>query len=319
MQQALAAADSARLLAAPNPWVGAALETASGSFHLGATEPPGGDHAEIVAMRSAGEAARGATLATTLEPCSHIGRTGACVEAIIEAGVSRVIVGVIDPDQQVDGAGVDRLRAAGIDVVVGVRATEVADQLAPYLHHRRTGRPYVVVKLASTVDGRTAAPDASSKWITGVEARADGHRLRAESQAILVGSGTVRADDPALTTRMVDGPSPRRIVLGTAPPDAKVHPCLEWRGEIGGLLDQLGQDGVLQLMIEGGPNTIAQFHAEHLVDRYVLYVAPAIFGGDDAKPMFSGTGAPTIETLSRGRFVSVRHVGADLRLDVVLD
>lgn len=319
MQQALAAADSARLLAAPNPWVGAALETASGSFHLGATEPPGGDHAEIVAMRSAGEAARGATLATTLEPCSHIGRTGACVEAIIEAGVSRVIVGVIDPDQQVDGAGVDRLRDAGIDVVVGVRATEVADQLAPYLHHRRTGRPYVVVKLASTVDGRTAAPDASSKWITGVEARADGHRLRAESQAILVGSGTVRADDPALTTRMVDGPSPRRIVLGTAPPDAKVHPCLEWRGEIGGLLDQLGQDGVLQLMIEGGPNTIAQFHAEHLVDRYVLYVAPAIFGGDDAKPMFSGTGAPTIETLSRGRFVSVRHVGADLRLDVVLD
>jgi diaminohydroxyphosphoribosylaminopyrimidine deaminase / 5-amino-6-(5-phosphoribosylamino)uracil reductase len=319
MQQALAAADSARLLAAPNPWVGAALETASGSFHLGATEPPGGDHAEIVAMRSAGEAARGATLATTLEPCSHIGRTGACVEAIIEAGVSRVIVGVIDPDQQVNGAGVDRLRDAGIDVVGGVRATEVADQLAPYLHHRRTGRPYVVVKLASTVDGRTAAPDASSKWITGVEARADGHRLRAESQAILVGSGTVRADDPALTTRMVDGPSPRRIVLGTAPPDAKVHPCLEWRGEIGGLLDQLGQDGVLQLMIEGGPNTIAQFHAEHLVDRYVLYMAPAIFGGDDAKPMFSGTGAPTIETLSRGRFVSVRHVGADLRLDVVLD
>ena len=319
MQQALAAADSARLLAAPNPWVGAALETAGGSFHLGATEPPGGDHAEIVAMRSAGEAARGATLATTLEPCSHIGRTGACVEAIIEAGVSRVIVGVIDPDQQVNGAGVDRLRDAGIDVVGGVRATEVADQLAPYLHHRRTGRPYVVVKLASTVDGRTAAPDASSKWITGVEARADGHRLRAESQAIHVGSGTVRADDPALTTRMVDGPSPRRIVLGTAPPDAKVHPCLEWRGEIGGLLDQLGQDGVLQLMIEGGPNTIAQFHAEHLVDRYVLYVAPAIFGGDDAKPMFSGTGAPTIETLSRGRFVSVRHVGADLRLDVVLD
>lgn len=319
MQQALAAADSARLLAAPNPWVGAALETARGSFHLGATEAPGGDHAEIVALRSAGEAAQGATLATTLEPCSHVGRTGACVEAIIEAGVSRVIVGVIDPDQQVDGAGVDRLRAAGIDVVVGVRATEVADQLAPYLHHRRTGRPYVVVKLASTVDGRTAAPDASSKWITGVEARADGHRLRAESQAILVGSGTVRADDPALTTRMVDGPSPRRIVLGSAPPDAKVHPCLEWRGEIGGLLDQLGQDGVLQLMIEGGPNTIAQFHAEHLVDRYVLYVAPAMFGGDDAKPMFSGTGAPTIETLSRGRFVSVRNVGADLRLDVVLD
>ena len=211
-------------------------------------------------LRSAGYDAQGSTLATTLEPCSHVGRTGACVEAIIKAGVSRVVVGVIDPDQQVDGTGVDRLRAAGIDVVVGIRAVEAAEQLAPYLHHRRTGRPYVVVKLAATVDGRTAAPDASSKWITGVEARTDGHRLRAESQAILVGSGTIRSDDPALTTRMVDGPNPRRIVLGSAPPDARVHPCLEWRGEIGGLLDLLGQEGVLQLMIEGGPNTIAQFH-----------------------------------------------------------
>lgn len=319
MQQALAAADSARLVAAPNPWVGAALETTTGSFHLGATETPGGSHAEIVALRSAAAAARGATLATTLEPCSHVGRTGACVDAIIEAGVSRVIVGVVDPDPQVDGAGLDRLRTAGIDVVVGVRADEVADQLAPYLHHRRTGRPYVVVKIASSADGRTAAPDATSKWITGVEARNDTHRIRAESQAILVGAGTVRSDDPELTTRLVDGPSPRRIVLGSAPPDAKVHPCLEWRGEIGELLDQLGEEGVLQLMIEGGPNTIAQFHAEGLVDRYVVYVAPAIFGGEDAKPMFSGAGAPTMDTLSRGRFVSVRSVGGDLRLDIVLD
>jgi diaminohydroxyphosphoribosylaminopyrimidine deaminase/5-amino-6-(5-phosphoribosylamino)uracil reductase len=319
MQQALAAADSARLLAAPNPWVGAALETPAGSFHLGATEAPGGAHAEIVALRSAGGAAQGSTLATTLEPCSHVGRTAACVDAIIDAGVARVIVGVVDPDHQVDGTGLDRLRAEGIDVIVGVRASEVADQLAPYLHHRRTGRPFVVVKLASTVDGRTAAPDATSKWITGVEARTDSHRLRAESQAILVGSGTVRSDDPELTTRMVDGPSPRRVVLGSAPPDAKVHPCTEWRGEIELLLDQLGEEGVLQLMIEGGPNTIAQFHAEGLVDRYVLYVAPAIFGGDDAKPMFSGAGAPTMETLSRGRFVQVRRLGGDLRLDVVLD
>jgi diaminohydroxyphosphoribosylaminopyrimidine deaminase/5-amino-6-(5-phosphoribosylamino)uracil reductase len=200
-----------------------------------------------------------------------------------------------------------------------VRSAEVADQLAPYLHHRRTGRPYVVVKIACSADGRTAAPDATSKWITGIEARTDTHRIRAESQAILVGSGTIREDDPELTTRLVDGPSPRRIVLGSAPSDAKVHPCLEWRGDIGELLDQLGEDGVLQLMIEGGPNTIAQFHAEGLVDRYVLYVAPAIFGGEDAKPMFSGAGAPSMETLARGRFVSVRTVGVDLRLDVVLD
>ena len=319
MQQALAAGDSARLITAPNPWVGAALETPDGSFHLGATEAPGGAHAEIVAIRSAGVGARSATLATTLEPCAHAGRTGPCVDAIVEAGIARVIIGVIDPDPQVQGSGVERLRSAGIEVVVGVRQAEVTDQLGPYLHHRRTGRPYVVVKLAATVDGRTAAPDGTSKWITGVEARTDGHRVRAESQAILVGSSTVRADNPALTTRLVDGPSPKRIVLGSAAPDAKVHPCLEWRGEIGGLLDQLGEEGVLQLMIEGGPNTIAQFHAEGLVDRFVLYVAPAMFGGDDAKPMFSGAGAPTMDTLARGRFVGVRSVGSDLRLDVVLD
>ena len=270
-------------------------------------------------MRSAGAAAQGSTLATTLEPCSHTGRTGACVDAIIEAGVSRVIIGVTDPDPQVDGAGIERLRAAGVDVVVGVRDADVADQLAPYLHHRRTGRPYVVVKVASSADGRTAAPDATSKWITCSEARTDSHRIRAESQAILVGSGTVRSDDPELTTRLVEGPSPQRIVLGSAPPDAKMRPCLEWRGDIGELLDQLGQDGVLQLMIEGGPNTIAQFHADGLVDKYVLYVAPAIFGGDDAKPMFTGSGAPTMDTLSRGRFVSVRTIGTDLRLEIVLD
>ncbi|MGA9279046.1 bifunctional diaminohydroxyphosphoribosylaminopyrimidine deaminase/5-amino-6-(5-phosphoribosylamino)uracil reductase RibD, partial [Ilumatobacter sp.] len=256
---------------------------------------------------------------TTLEPCSHIGRTGPCVDAIIDAGVARVVIGVVDPDSNVNGAGIARLQDAGIDVSIGVRSDQIADQLAPYLHHRRTGRPYVVVKLATTVDGRTAAPDAGSKWITGVEARTDGHRLRAESQAILVGSGTIRSDNPALTTRMVDGPSPRRIVLGSAPADAKIHPCLEWRGEIDGLLAQLGDEGVLQLMIEGGPNTIAQFHSEGLVDRFVLYVAPALFGGDDAKPMFSGTGAATMDALPRGRFVKVQPIGDDLRLDVVLD
>jgi diaminohydroxyphosphoribosylaminopyrimidine deaminase/5-amino-6-(5-phosphoribosylamino)uracil reductase len=319
MHQALAAGDSARVRTAPNPWVGAAIETVSGSFHLGATEPPGGAHAEIVALRSAGDDARGATLATTLEPCCHVGRTGSCVAAIIEAGIARVVIGVEDPDTNVNGAGIAELRAAGVRVVTGVLADEVSDQLAPYLHHRRTGRPYVIVKLAATLDGRTAAPDASSKWITGEQARADGHRLRAESQAILVGAGTVRSDDPALTTRMVEGPSPRRVVLGSAPPDAKIHPCLEWRGDIGDLLDELGDEGVLQLMIEGGPNTVAQFQAEGLVDRFVVYLAPAVFGGDDAKPMFAGSGAATMEALPRGRFVDIRQLGDDVRIDLALD
>ncbi len=319
MRHAIDAAATVRTTTAPNPWVGAAIATADGVVHLGATQPPGGAHAEVVALEAAGGAARGATLATTLEPCVHHGRTGPCTDAIIGAGVSRVLIGMRDPDGNVDGAGIAALRAAGIDVVTDVCTDDVEEQLAAYLHHRRTGRPYVVVKLATTVDGRTAAPDATSQWITGVEARTDGHRLRAESQAILVGAATVRADDPSLTTRLVDGPSPRRVVLGSAAPDAKIQPCLEWRGEIAELLDELGADGVLQLLIEGGPSTTAQFHAEGLVDRYVVYVAPAMFGGDDAKPMFSGAGVDTIDALRRGRFVDVQRLGADLRLDVILD
>ena len=191
----------------------------------------------------------------TLEPCSHHGRTGPCADALIAAGVARVVVAVADPDPQVAGAGLARLEAAGVAVEVGCRADEVADQLAPYLHHRRTGRPLVVLKLAATLDGRTAAADGTSQWITGVEARTDAHRLRAESQAVVVGAGTVAADDPTLTTRLVDGPDPTRVVLGRAPAGAAVHPCTEWTrddGDLGALLDRLGADGVLQVLVEGG-------------------------------------------------------------------
>ncbi|MEL6891112.1 MAG: bifunctional diaminohydroxyphosphoribosylaminopyrimidine deaminase/5-amino-6-(5-phosphoribosylamino)uracil reductase RibD [Actinomycetota bacterium] len=317
MRRAIDAASTVRCLTAPNPWVGCAITTADGTVVSGATRPPGGDHAEIEALAAAGIAARGATLATTLEPCSHTGRTGPCTEAIIDAGIARVIVGIEDPDPQVSGSGVARLRAAGLEVTVGVLADEVTEQLTAYLHHRRTGRPYVVGKLAATLDGRTAAPDLTSQWITGPEARTDTHRLRAESQAILVGAGTVRTDDPSLTVRHVDGPDPRRIVLGTAPDGANVHPCLEWRGDLPELLDQLGDDGVLQLMVEGGASTISQFQEEGLIDRFVVYLAPAVFGGDDARPMFSGAGVPTMSRLARGRFVSITRLGADVRIDYV--
>lgn len=321
MAAAVAAATEVRTSTAPNPWVGAAIDAGDGVFHLGATRPPGGAHAEVVAISAAtasGADLRGATLATTLEPCCTTTRTGPCTEAIIDAGISRVLIGVEDPDSRVSGGGILRLREAGVQVETGVEREIVEDQLAPYLHHRRTGRPYVVVKLASTADGRTAAPDGTSQWITGDAARADSHRLRAESQAILVGAGTIRADDPSLTVRLVEGPDPRRIVLGTAPADAAVHPCLEWRGDLPDLLDRLGADGVVQLMVEGGANTTAQFHAEGLVDRYVIYLAPAIFGGDDARPMFVGNGAVSIDALPRGRFVGMRAVGDDIRLDLVV-
>lgn len=319
METAIRAAWTVRTSTAPNPWVGCAILTSTGDVHTGATEPPGGAHAEVVALQSAGAGAVGATLATTLEPCAHTGRTGPCTDAIIDGGVRRVLIALEDPDPNVSGSGIEHLRAAGIEVVVGISASTVEAQLASYLHHRRTGRPYVLLKLAATIDGRTAAPDGASEWITGVEARTDVHQIRAESQAILVGAGTVRADDPALTVRLVDGPDPRRIVLGSAPPEARIHPCTEWRGPIPELLDELGSSGVLQLMVEGGANVASEFHDAHLVDRYVIYIAPAIFGGDDAHPLFVGAGAPTMSELSRGRFEAMTRLGNDIRIDLTID
>jgi len=318
MSAAMTAAAGARLHAPPNPWVGAVLMASDGSLlATGATEPPGGRHAEIVALDAAGEAARGATLVCTLEPCSHHGRTPPCTDAIVGAGVDRVVVAITDPDERVAGSGIDSLRRAGVEVAVGVSATEVESQLGPYLHHRRTGRPYVVCKLATSADGGTAAPDGTSQWITGESARRDAHRLRAESGAILVGAGTVRADDPELTVRHVDGDDPLRVVLGVAPPGARVHPCLEWSGGLDDLLDELGRRGVVQLMVEGGATVIGSFHAAELVDRYILYVAPALFAGVGATPAIAGATAPTIDDLWRGRFDAVERVGDDVRLEIV--
>ena len=321
MDEAVAAAATARRSVSPRPWVGAVVVTPDGQTFAGATDGRDGPHAEVVALRAAGGAARGATLYVTLEPCSHQGRTGPCAEAVIEAGITRCVVAIEDPDPKVAGQGLARLRAAGVEVEVGLGAERVAEQLAPYLTHRRTGRPYVVLKLASTLDAATAAPDGSSQWITGADARTDAHRLRADSDAIVVGAGTVRADDPSLTVRLPDGEAdgiePLRVVLGAAPATAKVQPCLEHRGTIEDLLDELGERGVLQVMVEGGATVAASFHRARLVDRYVVYLAPALMGGDDARGLFGGPGATTIDEVWRGRFVAVRPLGADLRVDMV--
>jgi diaminohydroxyphosphoribosylaminopyrimidine deaminase/5-amino-6-(5-phosphoribosylamino)uracil reductase len=308
-------AAAVRTSTSPNPWVGAVLDCA-GERVEGATQPPGGPHAEAVALEAAGARARGATMYVTLEPCAHHGRTPPCADAIVAAGVSRVVVGIEDPDPQVAGRGLDVLRAAGVDVTVGTCAPEVEAQLAPYLKHRRTGRPWVVLKLAATLDGRTAAPDGTSRWITGEAARTDAHRLRAESDAVLVGAGTVRADDPSLTVRLVPGPDPQRVVLGRAPAGARVQPVLELAGDPGLVLDELGGRGVLQLLVEGGATVAHQFHAAGLVDRYVLYLAPALAGGSDARPLFQGPGAATITDLWRSRFLSVERLGDDLRVEL---
>ena len=317
MRRALAVSAAVRAETSPNPWVGCVVVAGPDSFE-GATAPPGGPHAEVVALRAAGERSRGATLYTTLEPCAHQGRTGACTSAVVDAGVARVVVGVIDPDPQVSGRGVAELRRRGVRVDVGVAAGEVEELLAPYLKHRRTGLPWVVLKLATTLDGRIAAPDRSSKWLTGDAARADAHRLRAVSDAVLVGAGTVRNDDPELTARADPVPEhqPMRVVLGTAPERARVRPALEMSGSPSAVLEELGAKGVLQVLVEGGARVAHAFHHAGLVDRYVLYVAPAMFGGDDGVPMFSGPGAPTMAELWRGRLVSVSRLGDDLRIEL---
>ncbi len=327
MRRAIANASTARLRARPNPWVGAVLVDTYGAVYDGATEAPGSRHAERVALDAAGDASHGATLFTTLEPCDHTGRTGPCTNAIIDSGVARVVVGILDPDENVGGPGMERLLQAGIDVTLGVEADAVATQLAPYLTHRTTGRPHVVLKLAMTLDGFIAAPDGTSQWITGEEARRDVHRLRAESDVIIVGSQTVRADNPSLTVRdftpaeqdeSLPSLDPWRVVLGSTAADlesgAKTAPYESWDGDLGALLDDLGGRGHLQVMVEGGGSTAGSFHRAGLVNEDWLYMAPAIMGGDHGRSIFAGEGASSMVDIQRGRFIDVTQLGEDIRI-----
>ena len=318
MLVAIAEGEKARLHAPPNPWVGAVIINDQGVIvSAGHTQAPGESHAEIAALRRAGENARGATLVVTLEPCCHVGRTGPCGEAIVEAGIARGGVGTLDPDSRVKGKGVELLKASGVDVEVGIEEDLVRAQLAPYLWHRITGRPYVVLKVAATLDGVVAMSDDTSQWITGEDARRDAHVLRANSQAILVGAGTVRTDDPALTARLDDIIlEPLRVVLGAVSENARVRPCLERSGDLGLILDELGEHDVLQLLVEGGPTTASEFLEQGLVNHVVWYLAPAFAGGLGTKAALKSLSTPTMSTLRRGRVVDVRRIGEDIRVDV---
>jgi diaminohydroxyphosphoribosylaminopyrimidine deaminase/5-amino-6-(5-phosphoribosylamino)uracil reductase len=230
MRQAIDVAAAARRVAPPWPHVGCVLVRDGAVVGAAATGPfRTGGHAETNALAQAGDRASRATAYVTLEPCSHHGNTPPCADALIAAGIARVVVGIEDPDPRVAGQGIARLRAAGLDVTIGVLAADVEQQLAAYLHHRRTGRAYVVLKTAASLDGRIAAPDGSSQWITGPAARADAHARRADSQAIIVGGGTATHDRPALTVRDLPahddallGPAPLRVLLdarGRTPAD----------------------------------------------------------------------------------------------------
>lgn len=309
--------DAVRRRTPPNPWVGAVLVAPDGTvIGEGATEPPGGRHAEVIAIENAGGKARGATLFVTLEPCGHTGRTGPCTEAIIEAGIRRVVVGVIDSDERVRGRGVAALESAGIEVEV-TSDPDCEYSLRPYLHHRHTGRPYVVAKVAATLDGAIAMEDGTSQWITSAEARHDGHELRADSQAIIVGAGTVRSDDPTLTAR-IDGieTQPQRIVLGDIPAGAKVLPARSYHGDLDILLDELGASGVLQVLIEGGPRVVGPALRAGLVDRVVWYAAPAFAGLEFARPALASLRTITMNELLRGEISAIRLVGSDVRIEV---
>lgn len=315
---AVAVGEKARYHAPPNPWVGAVIVNDRGVVvSEGHTQVPGEAHAEIDALRRAGDLARGATMFVTLEPCGHVARTGPCTDAIIAAGIGRVIVGTVDPDPRVAGEGVNLLRAAGVDVEVGIEQDAVRAQLAPYLWHRVTGRPYVVAKVAATLDGVVAMADGTSQWITGEGARRDAHVLRAQSQAIIVGAGTVRSDNPHLTARLDDiVVEPLRVVLGRAPERANVRPCLERTGDLGLVLDELAEHDVLQVLVEGGPTTTSAFFEAGLVNHVVWYIAPAFGGSDGTVGALGGLSTPTISALRRGRVVDVRRIGEDIRLDV---
>jgi len=322
----------------PNPPVGAvALDTDGVVVGEGATQPPGGPHAEVMALRQAGERAR--TVVVTLEPCDHTGRTGPCSEALLAAGVQRVVVGCAEPTAAAAGC-VARLRAAGVEVVSGVLEDEVArGPLEGWLHRQRTGRPFVTWKYAATLDGRVAAADRSSRWITGEAARADVHRLRGESDAVVVGVGTVLADDPQLNVRPHPGHQPLRVVVdsaGRTPAGARVlddaGPTLvattnpryddpralllpaapDGRVDLGALLEALAERDVVGVLLEGGPTLAGAFVAAGLVDRVVGYVAPALLG--DGPAALAGTGVTTIGDAVRLRLDDVARVGDDVRL-----
>ncbi|MGW2560777.1 bifunctional diaminohydroxyphosphoribosylaminopyrimidine deaminase/5-amino-6-(5-phosphoribosylamino)uracil reductase RibD [Streptomyces sp. NPDC001514] len=325
----------------PNPVVGCVITDASGQpvgegFHQRA----GGPHAEIHALRAAGGRARGGTAYITLEPCNHTGRTGPCAQALVEAGVARVVYAVADPNPQATG-GADTLRAAGIDVESGLLEDEAEAGNIAWLTSVRLGRPYVLWKYAATLDGRIAAADGTSRWISSPESRADVHRLRAEADAVVVGSGTALADDPHLAVRGVDGAvQPLRVVVDTdataVKPGARIlddaAPTLIAVAEdaktdlpdvvriprdgsglsVPALLAALHERGVRSVLLEGGPTLAGAFVSAGAVDKVVGYLAPVLLGAGRAA--LADAGISTITEALRLDVTETVRIGPDLRI-----
>lgn len=352
MRRALDLAGRGRGLVSPNPLVGAVVVQGDRVVGEGWHEGPGRPHAEIVALEAAGDAALAATLYVTLEPCSHYGRTPPCAPRVVEAGVARVVAALGDPNPLVNGQGLRTLREAGIEVLEGVLAGDAARQNAAFLKHARTGMPLVTLKMAASLDGKAAARDGSSKWISGEEARSEVHRMRAEADAILVGAGTANRDDPVLTCRdpsyrgkpklriVVDGrgvvPESHQVfdeeaptlvaTTETAPPERRT----EWQQAgaevlvlddagsglvpLDDLMARLGKRDVQHVLIEGGPTIAWDAVRRGVIDRVVLFFAPIFVGGQEAPSLLMGEGTPTIGDALPLEIREVARVGSDIKV-----
>ena len=333
----------------PNPLVGAVVVRDGRIVGMGYHQRPGEPHAEVHALRAAGPLARGATLYVNLEPCAHHGRTPPCTETIIGAGIRRVVAAIEDPDPRVRGRGFARLRAAGIDVTVGVRAEEARRLNEVFLKYAATGRPFVLLKAAASLDGRIATRTGASRWITGPEARALVHRLRAAYPSIMVGIGTALSDDPELTAR-TDPPAarqPLRVVVDSRarlPRDARMLrapgrtlvattasapagrvreleragaevvclPDLAGRVDLEALLEELGRRGISGVLLEGGATLNGAMLERRLVDKVMFFLAPTLIGGRDAPGAIGGVGAAELSDAPRLVDVQWQACGADL-------
>ncbi len=351
MRRALALAERGRGWTAPNPLVGAVVVKDGQIIGEGWHERWGEAHAERNALASCTAPPQGATMYVTLEPCCHHGKQPPCVDAILAAGIRRVVVGAGDPDPRVDGKGIALLRAAGVDVTEGVLRAECEAQNAFFRHRVRTGRPYGILKWAMALDGKTAARGGASRWITGEEARAHVHAQRHACAAILVGVGTVLADDPQLTCRLPEGRDPVRVVCDSqlrTPPTAQVvatarrtptilatccadearqRPyrdagcrvlCLPGAGgrvDLGALMDALGAEGIDSVLIEGGGTLAWSALCAGVVQRVQAYVAPKLLGGREARTPVEGAGVTAPDLGARLGPWTVTPLGADLLLE----
>lgn len=350
MSEALRLAARARGMTSPNPMVGAVLVKGGREISRGYHRGPGQPHAEVVAIQSASTSCQGATLYVNLEPCCHFGRTPPCVDLIISSKIGRVVVGTVDPNPLVAGKGIERLRDSGIEVEVGLLERRCRVLNEAYFKYITTHRPFVTLKLAETLDGKIATPSGDSKWITAQRARRFVHRLRAASDAVLVGKNTVLADDPLLTVRLgqngrrknpirvvldsrlacspnatvFHGPGQAIVVTTQLAPEPKIRAFQQsgveviitrpagGRVDLGSLLEQLGNREITSLLVEGGAEVAWGFVSQRLVDKVIFLIAPKLLGGRDSIPSVSGPGFANLADALPLRFDSVRRIGEDL-------